>query len=48
MALDRAIAAENGKLQAVINAEKKRSGKIMFKEAKSVLIAGKKFQVNSA
>ena len=45
IALDRVIAAENRKLQAVINAEKK-VWKDMFKEAKSVLIARKKFQVN--
>ena len=45
IALDRAIAAENRKLQAVINAEKKL-WKDIFKEGKSVFIARKKFQVN--
>ena len=45
IALDRAIAAENRKLQEVINAEK-NLWKNMFKGAKSVLIAHKKFQVN--
>ena len=50
VALDRAIATENRKVQArkvqaVINAEKKL-WEDMFKEAKGVLIARKKFQVN--
>ena len=45
IALDHTIATKNCKVQAVINAHKKL-GKDMFKEAKGVLIACKKFQVN--
>ena len=45
IALDCAIATENRKVQAVINANK-NLWKDMFKEAKDILIACKKFQVN--